>query len=777
MFVEINAKALTITYSDCTGINEVPEQIGPVIDENENIHYMTRVQNNDPIAQNWLKRLGQGLAQHLVDNYKVNADKKRSILTDFPEGYLLFKHEKVFRDKEQSVANYYLFGNFRYKSINSFLPHLFWLISNKSRNCKCHFCISNKIEENIEKEIAERKNVNLNNNNNNNIYIKIIERSILTDFPEGYLLFKHEKVFRDKEQSVANYYLFGNFRYKSINSFLPHLFWLISNKSRNCKCHFCISNKIEENIEKEIAERKNVNLNNNNNNNYDNVNNINYDKLELFNFETKRNTTMYRCGEIVWVDIKKLNNEKLIQLVESATRPTPTETRSATQAISIKSEISATQAISIKSETLAISETSTLLETSTISATSTSTTSTASTTLTTPETPGTPNTTASDTSDTTDIRYWPGIVLDRIKCSESNYSTTSTTSGDSSDTSMEIDTPNTSFSLESSGSPNKNKNNEKSEDDIPSPMDLPECYVLIPNTKFSKEPPIPVNNSSSLHEDEFPILDPYSPIDTYSTKRCKVIYVIELLEICERLEISSNNLFPWPLHQPGILRDDYLNYDTDKEDEEDEDYDCECDYDEINDSQVSLQLNKYTKALNEANILSQTFTTLNAYQEDIVDYNVVIEMLKPNERRRLKEKVIYFEAVLFGNELFCNGDIIRLTPCDENPTYEDYPDPKYLYLKDICETNDGIQIIGDGLIRRKLINEKNDKPNYEWYRINLPEEEYKIDLGDVAGRYYVDFPDLERIMYCSRTKTFKERWRSQNFYNTIMNTMNVSPTV
>ncbi|CAG8484758.1 5248_t:CDS:2 [Diversispora eburnea] len=630
MFVEINAKALTITYSDCTGINEVPEQIGPVIDENENIHYMTRVQNNDPIAQSWLKSLGQ----------------ERSILTDFPEGYLLFKHEKVFRDKEQSVANYYLFGNFRYKSINSFLPHLFWLISNKSRNCKCHFCISNKIEENIEKEIAERKNVNL----------------------------------------------------KSIK----------------------------------------------NNNDYDNVNNINYDKLELFNFETKRNTTMYRCGEIVWVDIKKLNNEKLTQLVESATRPISTEITSAAQAISMKSETSATQAILMKPETSAISETSTLLETSTsaTSTTSTSTTSAASTTLTTPETPGTPNTTASDTPDTMDIRYWPGIVLDRIKCSDLNYSTTSTTSGDSSDTSMEIDTPNTSFSLESSGSPNKNS--EKSKDYIPSPMDLPECYVLIPNTKFSKELPIPVNNSSSLHEDEFPILDPYSPIDTYSTKRCKVIYVIELLEICERLEISSNNLFPWPLHQPGILGDDYLNYDT---------------------------------ALNEANILSQTFTTLNAYQEDIVDYNVVIEMLKPNERRRLKEKVIYFEAVLFGNELFCNGDIIRLTPCDENPTYEDYPDPKYLYLKDICETNDGIQIIGDGLIRRKLITEKNGKPNYEWYRINLPEEEYKIDLGDVAGRYYVDFPDLERIMYCSRTKTFKERWRSQNFYNTIMNTMNVSPTV
>lgn len=77
MFVDISSKSLTVTYSDCIDNNEVPELIGPVIDENENIHYMTRVHNNDPVAQNWLKRLGQGLAQHLSDNYKVNVDKSK----------------------------------------------------------------------------------------------------------------------------------------------------------------------------------------------------------------------------------------------------------------------------------------------------------------------------------------------------------------------------------------------------------------------------------------------------------------------------------------------------------------------------------------------------------------------------------------------------------------------------------------------------------------------------------------------------------------------------
>ncbi|CAG8658372.1 437_t:CDS:2, partial [Acaulospora morrowiae] len=600
VFAEVTPAGIKITHSDCNGINDIPEQIGPVVDEAGDIHYFSRIHNDDPTVQYWLKRLGQSLAKHFAYVYKINVDKDRAVLIDFPEGYWMFMHEKEHKDGKKTSVQKYLLGN-----------------------------------------------------------ISIHKSSLL--------------ILRINEVSTFA----GHTIYKSTNAFMPHLFWLVSDKSNKCKCRSCVCDKMKESMpitpaRKAYTSSTRVNNGAKRKSKFSKVQGtIDFSKLEFINFERKQGVTIYRCGEVVWVDVLKMGDKKLTRLAES-------------------------------------------------------------------------------TSKEIDIRYWPGIILKRTRTQSSNEHEDSTpkTSEDSLSL-MEVDTPNTEYGFigEVGGVPGESFFGSASpsplakikEKDIPTSQHSPEfddCYVLIPTINCSQHS-YPVNDASRLSEDEF---------------------FVELFELSEKLELDREALSPWLTHRPNIL-------------------DPDCDTDNENDESL---VRNYVDAVREATLLSQSYTTLNAYQEDVMDYSQMIDMLKQNERRRVKDKIIRTEAILFGNELFCIEDIIRLTPCDiENPTYEDYPDPQYIYLKDICETNNGIQLIGDGLIRRRLVNENDARfiTDYEWYRINFPEEEYTIDLGEVAGRFYVDYPDLEEIMGCSRSMTLKERWGGQSFYRTIMNTMNVSPIV
>ncbi|CAG8536962.1 12042_t:CDS:2, partial [Acaulospora colombiana] len=588
MFAEITQSGIKVTYSDCAGINDIPEQIGPVIDEAGDIHYFSKIHNSDHTAQYWLKRLGQSLAKHLAYAYEVNVDK----------GIIIFE--------------YALF------SVARFL------------------------------------------HNSHAFLIADIDRAVLTDFPEGYLMFKHEKVYKDEEKTRHSIY-------KSTNAFMPHLFWLASDKSNKCKCRFCACNKMEEEPLLTVSPRtKNIGGARSKNgakrkNKVKGI--IDFGKLEFMNFERKQQgiTTIYRCGEIVWVDIKKMGDEKLTLL-------------------------------------------------------------------------------AGKSLEEIDITYWPGIILNRLRTrtrlsNESDDSTSKvsdnnsmTIDGSSMDCEIidEVGMSDASF-LFSSASKIDERIMPTSDDNSA----YNDCYVLIPTINCSQHS-YPINDSSSLNEDEFLVPDSFSTSNVSVTRKCdvrchKVVYQVELLRMSEKLELDREMLSPWLAHRPDVPEGMESDCDTDKEDDE------------------SLA-RKYNGAIREAKLFSQSYTTLNAYQEDVTDYNEVVEMLKPNERKRLKDKVIHFEAILFGNELFCIDDIIRLTPCDtENPTYEDYPDPQYIYLKDIRETDNGIQLVGDGLVRRKLVNENEARfiTDYEWYRINLPEEEYTIDLGEVADSTleWVDWMD------------------------------------
>ncbi|CAG8571407.1 1782_t:CDS:2, partial [Acaulospora morrowiae] len=463
--------------------------------------------------------------------------------------------------------------------------------------------------------------------------------------------------------------------------------------SNKCKCRSCVCDKMKESTPITPARKAYTSITRGNNgakrkSKLSKVQGtIDFSKLEFINFERKQGVTIYRCGEVVWVDVLKTGDKTLIRLAES-------------------------------------------------------------------------------TSKEIDIRYWPGIILKRTRTHPSNEHEDSTPKTSEDDLSlMEVDTPNTEYGFIGEvgvpdesfvGSASPGSLTKIKEKDILTSQNSPEfdnCYVLIPTTNCSQNS-YPVNDASRLSEDEFLVSETFSTQDTPLASATKKFD-------SQKLELDREALSPWLTRRPNILKS----------------LDSDCDTDNENDESL---VRNYVDAVRKATLLSRSYTTLNVYQEDVMDYSQMIDMLRQNERRRVKDKVIRSEAILFGNELFCIEDIIRLTPCDiENPTYEDYPDPQYIYLKDICETNNGIQLIGDGLIRRRLVNENDARfiTDYEWYRINFPEEEYTIDLGEVAGRFYVDYPDLEEIMGCSRSMTLKELWGGQSFYRTIMNTMNVSPIV
>ncbi|CAG8523142.1 14728_t:CDS:2, partial [Dentiscutata heterogama] len=223
-------------------------------------------------------------------------------------------------------------------------------------------------------------------------------------------------------------------------------------------------------------------------------------------------------------------------------------------------------------------------------------------------------------------------------------------------------------------------------------------------------------------------------------------YTIKLLILRGQKEVDINSIQPWLLYRPeilGIRKASRISSDIDLDNPEPE--------------QIAAA---YIKAVRKARDIETTYTPMFQY-----DYHRPDDFQGPDEAKSKRfaemEKYTHFKAIYFGAEILCEDDIVRLIP-NKNSRNEKGSLLKsrnidrrlYLQITSIYKhPKKGIHLTGDMYNRGNLL--ENNK--YQWFPVNEDDEEYNIDLSEVAGRFYSMWPDQTEIMPCKTANILEKR--------------------
>ncbi|CAG8610082.1 4538_t:CDS:2 [Funneliformis caledonium] len=127
------------------------------IDHIKNDHYK--------IQTKWLKPLGILIANYLRQKHNLPIREDQEYLLNFPSGYEFFDYV-TYNDTSLTTkvrTDNYLFGKYRFRSTNEFLPHLIWMISDKSEECECCYCPKNSRTAKKKRELEISASTSLEN--------------------------------------------------------------------------------------------------------------------------------------------------------------------------------------------------------------------------------------------------------------------------------------------------------------------------------------------------------------------------------------------------------------------------------------------------------------------------------------------------------------------------------------------------------------------------------------------------------------------------------------
>jgi hypothetical protein len=158
----------------------------------------------------------------------------------------------------------------------------------------------------------------------------------------------------------------------------------------------------------------------------------------------------------------------------------------------------------------------------------------------------------------------------------------------------------------------------------------------------------------------------------------------------------------------------------------------------------------YFKAIQKADEIVRVFTPMYQY-----------EYHKKGTKK--EQHGVHYKAIYFGAELIYEDDLVRLLPegsKDQSEPLDDTNQEKetkesYLQITSIFEDlKTNIQITGD-LYERGKLSEEGD--TNEWIPKNKQDEEYTVDVEDIAGRFYPMYPNITESFECELLKTFENR--------------------
>ncbi|PKY17944.1 hypothetical protein RhiirB3_522371 [Rhizophagus irregularis] len=163
----IKENGIIINYSDATNIkinypNDKKVKISKDGSKHIKIDHITI--DHYKIQTKWLKPLGIAIANYLRQKYNTLITEDQEHLLNFPSGYEFYDFI-TYNDSELKTkvrTDNYLFGKYRFRSTNEFTPHLIWIISDKSEDCKCCYCPMNSRTAKKKRELENSASTPLN---------------------------------------------------------------------------------------------------------------------------------------------------------------------------------------------------------------------------------------------------------------------------------------------------------------------------------------------------------------------------------------------------------------------------------------------------------------------------------------------------------------------------------------------------------------------------------------------------------------------------------------
>ncbi|CAG8449956.1 6014_t:CDS:2 [Diversispora eburnea] len=195
----------------------------------------------------------------------------------------------------------------------------------------------------------------------------------------------------------------------------------------------------------------------------------------------------------------------------------------------------------------------------------------------------------------------------------------------------------------------------------------------------------------------------------------KVKFTIKLVVINIEVNLRRTGMLPWKAYDPKISDSLFERV-------------IEANQTEPRIIIIETNIQEYVRAVHRAKEAALTYSPMKSFSvsEKSVTYQ-------------------HFEALMYGAEVIRAGDLVRLIPEDTEDKEVEPEYPEFLEIGTIFKNPEkGIQLTGNILQRGKLLNKTGPLKleDYKWWISHDLNEEFTIDLEDVAGRFYLMMPHL-----------------------------------
>ncbi|KAG9284444.1 hypothetical protein G9A89_023701 [Geosiphon pyriformis] len=238
------------------------------------------------------------------------------------------------------------------------------------------------------------------------------------------------------------------------------------------------------------------------------------------------------------------------------------------------------------------------------------------------------------------------------------------------------------------------------------------------------------------------------------------LFVVRLIGLSRDEQVNSASLRPWLSHKPRFQTNIF---------------DQTTNINRIQNHPHSILLARhyfdaYDRALEKVRLIVYTYCPMKDYRYKEPPER--LETLEKSERKRLEElgTCPHFHEIAFGAERIIERDMLRLlpktsfSPMEGSSTMAKRKSPSKDNFFRVATIHrhptKGVQFTGDIFeLKGSISNVQKPKTleDFEWEMMNTPEEEYTVDLGDIAGRFYAEWPDLEASMHVRKFKAEGER--------------------
>ncbi|RGB37664.1 hypothetical protein C1646_666034 [Rhizophagus diaphanus] len=160
-------------------------------------------------------------------------------------------------------------------------------------------------------------------------------------------------------------------------------------------------------------------------------------------------------------------------------------------------------------------------------------------------------------------------------------------------------------------------------------------------------------------------------------------------------------------------------------------------------------INLFCSAYDTAKRISKTYTPLDSYKY-ILPPHFLSKIEDSNEKRLLQEMENYthYKTLCFGTEILKEDDHVRMNDVESKG------DNIRIFKINTIYKNFDNKLLFNGDIYLKAFT-KGDKTS--WSKLNDEDKEYFIELKDISGRYYDEFPHINKSMEVNESVSLKER--------------------